>query len=89
VATMTVANTSPDAWVAWSGSFTISLTATVVNSWGARLGIAGTSGWLTPAAYNTPVGPGRTVTIGFQGATSAPATQLSGMRVKGHPCSTG
>ncbi len=86
---MTLTNTSTTTLSGWSGSFSISVPASVQNSWGAQTGIGGSRVTVIPAPYNASIAPGSTVTFGFQAATPVSGVQLGPLAVNGRTCAAG
>lgn len=86
-ATATIVNTTQAAIKGWTFGFSLSPTATVSNVFGGVLTRTGSSGTMTPASYNSTVGPGGQLYFGFIGSANPPAPP-SGFTFNGLPCTT-
>jgi hypothetical protein len=87
VATITLTNTTGQPLTDWDGGFGLLSVATITKSWGAGMRQVGDWVVLTPPPdYNTTIGPGATITIGFQASTVASVRELGGFSLVGRRC---
>jgi hypothetical protein len=82
-------NTTPTTVNGWTVRFSLPATVPAGSLFGGVLARDGSTGSITPAAYNAAITPGGRATIGFSGWSSpAPITPPTGFTLDGVPCAT-
>jgi len=82
---VTIANTTTAALNNWTVAFTLPASVSVSSIFGGYLNRTATGGTITPASYNTTIGPGGGAFVGFSGYAN-PITPPSGFTLNGSPC---
>ncbi|HEU5332460.1 MAG TPA: cellulose binding domain-containing protein [Actinocrinis sp.] len=84
--TVTIVNTTAAALNPWSVRFTLPANATTSGGFNGVLTRSGSVATISPAVYDTSIGPGGTLYVGFGGSDS-PFALPSGFTVNGAACS--
>jgi hypothetical protein len=84
-ATASIVNTTAAAINGWTLAFSLPAAATVNTAFNGVLTRSGGSGAITPVSYDTVIGPGAGLFVGFSGWAN-PASPPSGFTFNGLPC---
>ncbi|HET9654151.1 MAG TPA: cellulose binding domain-containing protein [Kineosporiaceae bacterium] len=86
-ATVTLKNTSSRTLSSWTAGFNLSDGITVTSSWGADVSHNGNYAQVTPPGYNAILGPGDSLSFGFNADTpGGEVNGLDGFTLAGVPC---
>ncbi len=87
-ATVTITNTTAASLNGWTVQFSLPATGSVTNVFSGTLTRNGTVNTITPLAWDTVIGPGGQLFVGFYGSDS-PYVPPSNFTLNGAPCSVG
>lgn len=84
-----ITNTGPDILYGWTLKFPLPTGQTLVNGWEARFEAAGQDVTAHSLGYNSEVGKGESVNVGFHATGNAKGPRPAEFRVNGKVCATG
>jgi Cellulose binding domain len=82
---VTILNTTSSALNGWTVGFTLPASVGVTSVFGGSVNRTATGGTITPATWDTTIGPGGGAFAGFSGYAN-PITPPSGFTLNGSPC---
>ncbi len=88
VASLTVTNTGTTALSGWTVTFTYPGDQKVTNGWSATVTQSGEAVTATNVSYDSTIGPGGSVTVGWQGTWASSDASPTAFTLNGAACST-
>lgn len=88
-ASLRITNDSPAALQGWTLTFDLPPGQAVTQGWSAQYAQSGSTVTVTPAAWNTTLGAGASVEVGFNGSHSGTAVAPTAFTLDGAACTVG